>query len=77
MFTTTKVLNRQQIRWLKKLSLYHFKISYRKGSENAAADTLLQQPNYFIKKEEVSYAILRETKDGRLYYNNIILLATF
>ena len=41
-FTTTKVLNRRQVRWLKELSLYHFEINYRKGSENIAADALSQ-----------------------------------
>ena len=76
-FITTKVLNQQQVRWLEELSLYYFKISYWKELENAAIDTLSQRSDYFIEKEEVSYTILREIKNGRLYYNNIILSATF
>ena len=49
-FIITKVLNQQQIRWSEELSLYYFKISYRKGSENIATDTLSRRPDYFIEK---------------------------
>ena len=39
-FTTTKKLNRQQVRWAELLALYNFQIHYRKGSENGRADAL-------------------------------------
>jgi RNase H-like domain found in reverse transcriptase len=39
-FTTTKVLNRRQIRWSETLSVYNFKIFYKKGSDNIKADAL-------------------------------------
>jgi hypothetical protein len=39
-FTTTKVLNRRQVRWSEELSSFNFAIHYRKGSENAKADAL-------------------------------------
>ena len=39
-FTTTKTLNKRQVRWAEELSSYNFKINYRKGSENQAADAL-------------------------------------
>ena len=39
-FTTTKKLNRQQVRWAELLASYNFQIHYRKGSENRRADAL-------------------------------------
>ena len=39
-FTTTKKLNRQQVRWAELLASYNFQIHYRKGSENGQADAL-------------------------------------
>ena len=39
-FTTTKKLNRQQVRWAELLASYDFQIHYRKGSENGRADAL-------------------------------------
>ena len=38
--TTTKKLNRQQVRWAELLASYDFQIHYRKGSENGQADAL-------------------------------------
>jgi RNase H-like domain found in reverse transcriptase len=45
-FTTTKVLNRRQVRWSETLSAYNFKISYKKGSDNTKADALSRQANH-------------------------------
>ena len=42
-FTTTKKLNRQQVRWAEILASYNFQIHYRKGSENGRADALSQR----------------------------------
>ena len=42
-FTTTKKLNRQQVRWAELLASYNFQIHYRKGSENGRADALSQR----------------------------------
>ena len=42
-FTTTKKLNRRQVRWAELLASYHFQIHYRKGSENGQADALSQR----------------------------------
>ena len=39
-FTTTKKLNRQQVRWAELLATYNFQIHYWKGSENGQADAL-------------------------------------
>ena len=39
-FLTTKELNYRQVRWVKMLIEYHFKIKYIKGIDNARADIL-------------------------------------
>ena len=39
-FLTTKELNRRQVRWVKMLIEYYFKIEYIKGTDNARADIL-------------------------------------
>ena len=39
-FLTTKKLNRRQVRWVKMLTEYYFKIEYIKGTDNARADIL-------------------------------------
>ena len=39
-FLITKELNRRQVRWVKKLIKYYFKIKYIKRTKNARADAL-------------------------------------
>ena len=68
-FTTTKVLNRRQVRWSEELSQYNFKIHYRKGSENVKADALSRRADYLQEKAVVSQAILKEDKQGNMSYN--------
>src|SRR5947199_9909257 len=51
-FTTTKVLNRRQVRWSETLVTYNFAIRYRKGSENARADALSRQTTYAGSRSE-------------------------
>ena len=43
-FMDTKSLSSRQIQWAQKLSWYHFRIDYRQGKANAAADTLSRFP---------------------------------
>jgi hypothetical protein len=70
-FTTTKVLNRRQVRWSETLSELNLRISYRKGSENGRADALSRRADYELTEtDQVSGAILREDKDGSLVYNH-------
>ena len=40
MFTTTKKLNRQQVRWAELLGQHKFKILYTPGQDNRRADAL-------------------------------------
>ena len=39
-FLTTKELNQRQVRWVKKLIEYYFKIKHTKGIKNTRADIL-------------------------------------
>ena len=73
-FTTTKILNRRQVRWSEALSAFNFTISYRKGSENARADALSRRQDYTGKPTERPRAILRTNGSGMEY--NHELLAT-
>jgi len=75
-FTTTKVLNRRQVRWSEMLSLYDFRIMYRKGSENARADALSRQKEYEGYKTERPQKMLRELADGSLTANRESILVT-
>ena len=70
-FTTTKVLNRRQVRWAETLAAYNFTITYRKGSENARADALSRRTDYVGPKEERPRAILKKTEEG-MQYNELL-----
>jgi RNase H-like domain found in reverse transcriptase len=74
-FTTTKQLNRRQTRWAETLASYNFRITYRKGSENAKADALSRRADYMEDASIESNAILRQTDQG-LVYNRPELAAT-
>ncbi len=68
-FTTTKVLNRRQVRWSEELSSYNFQIQYRKGSENSKADALSRRADHMADRPQVNQAILQENPDGSIVYN--------
>ena len=65
-FTTTKVLNKRQVRWAEELSSYNFKISYRKGTENQAADALSRRTDYMESSASKEMQILRRDEEGNL-----------
>ena len=52
----TKNLSSRQVRWAKKLSRYHFRIDYRQGKANGAADALFRYPQRSQGKEEILQA---------------------
>src|SRR2546429_9911940 len=74
-FTTTKTLNRRQVRWSELLSTYYFKIIHKKGSENAA-DALSHRIDYQEKGSEQSHTLLRQEKDGSLRHDHPRLMTT-
>jgi hypothetical protein len=63
-------LNRRQVRWSETLAKYNFKISYRKGTENARADALSRRTNYMGKTEH-SETLLKEGSDSLEYSGEI------
>ncbi len=71
-FTTTKILNRRQVRWSEELSTLKLNITYRKGSENARADALSRRKDYSGKPTERPRAILKVGANG-LEYNHELL----
>jgi hypothetical protein len=72
-FTTTKTLNRRQVRWSETLAKYNFRISYRKGTENARADALSRRTD-FMGKTERKEALLKEGTDGLEYSGEIAMV---
>jgi hypothetical protein len=74
-FTTTKELNRRQVRWAETLATYNFRISYVKGTENARADALSRKPEYLSNKTNESRIILKHDGDS-LVFNTQQLAAT-
>ena len=51
-FMETKSLSSKQVRWAQELSRYYFRIDYRQGKANGAADALSQYPQRSTKEEE-------------------------
>ena len=51
-FMDTKSLSSRQVRWAQKLSRYHFRIDYRQGKANGAADALSRYPQRSPEEEE-------------------------
>ena len=65
-FTTTKVLNRRQVRWSEMLGRYKFKILYTPGKDNGRADALSRRHDLVGEKTINQFAILGVNKDGSL-----------
>ncbi len=51
-FMDTKNLSSRQVQWAQKLSRYYFRIDYRQGKANGAANALSQYPQRSAKEEE-------------------------
>ena len=64
-FTTTKKLNRRQVRWAKLLGQHKFKILYTPGKENGRADALSRRKDH-MDKDECEGTILQQDLDGNL-----------
>jgi hypothetical protein len=68
-FTTTKELNRRQVRWAELLGQYKFKICYTPGKDNGRADALSRRSDYMKEKAIFNQSILRRNVDGSLSPN--------
>ena len=51
-FMDTKSLSSHQVRWAQELSRYHFRIDYRQGKANGAADALSRFPQRSLDEKE-------------------------
>ncbi|KAK6221471.1 reverse transcriptase domain protein [Colletotrichum tabaci] len=65
-FTTSKNLNKRQVRWSEFLSEYNFWIIYRKGTDNGRADALSRRTDYEVPVPEETQVILKTDKNGDL-----------
>jgi transposase InsO family protein len=76
-FTTTKVLNRRQVRWAETLGRHKFKIIYTPGRDNGRADALSRRPDIMGTKKITESTILKVHKDGSLgpteYINSLVM----
>ena len=68
-FMITKVLNRRQIRWSKKLSSYNFNIQYQKKSENLKIDVLSRRADHMTDRSQVNQTILQQNQNDFIVYN--------
>ena len=68
-FTSTKVLNRRQVRWMEELAVFNYRIKYQKGTENNRVDALLQRLDYLENKTQVSNAIFKLQANGDIEHN--------
>lgn len=69
-FTTTKILNRRQVRWAEELAIFNYKIVYQPGTANARADALSRRTDYLQNKKPVSHAIFAVEPNGELTNSN-------
>ena len=65
-FTTTKELNKRQVRWMELLGQYKFRITYTPGKDNAIADGLSRRPDLYEQKTITNSAILKFDKQRNL-----------
>jgi len=65
-FTTTKDLNKRQIRWSEFMSEFNFVIIHVKGTENGRADALSRRLDHKENEEMAPTAIFRKNKEGHL-----------
>ena len=76
-FTTTKELNKRQIRWAEELADYDFEIHYRKGSENGRADALSRRSDHLPSEAPKQQSILVKRPNGTITLANRQLLALY
>lgn len=69
-FTTTKKLNRRQVRWAEMLADIDFEIIHCKGTENGAADALSRRVDYVQEGKPTYDAVLKTNDRGYMEYNH-------
>lgn len=76
-FTTSKELNKRQIRWYEFLCEFNFEIIYRKGSENGRADALSRREDLRSEEPVHDTVLLRTNEAGHLTLGTKELSATW
>ena len=66
-WTTTKELNRRQVRWSETLGAYSFKINHVRGTENGRADALSRRIDYAEGVKPTPASILKVEDDTLVY----------
>jgi RNase H-like domain found in reverse transcriptase/Reverse transcriptase (RNA-dependent DNA polymerase)/Integrase zinc binding domain/Chromo (CHRromatin Organisation MOdifier) domain/Retroviral aspartyl protease len=66
-WTTTKQLNRRQVRWSETLASYDFKINHVRGTENGRADALSRRPDYMTGTSLTPSSILKKDGNALVY----------
>ena len=74
-FTTTKQLNRRQVRWSELLGQHKFKIVYTPRKDNGRADALSRRADLIQDKDVTEKTVLRKNEDGSLGPKREIALA--
>jgi hypothetical protein len=79
-FTTTKILNRRQVRWSETLGQYKFKIVYTPGKDNGRADALSRRTDIAGTKEIIRDTVLKINKEDNSlgparYVNNLMRIS--
>ena len=72
-FQITKVLNRRQARWTKKLATYNFRITHCKRISNVRANALSRRFDYMINKLHQEQQILQKKEDSLVYHKIAII----
>ena len=63
-FTTTKELNRKQIRWSELLGQYKFKIIYTPNKNNGKANAFSRRSNHMECKNNTKTPVFKQKNDG-------------
>ena len=63
-FTTTKKLNKRQVRWSKLLGQYKFKIIYTPGKNNGKTDAFNRKSNHMEYKNNTKTPVFKQKNDG-------------
>ena len=75
-FLITKELNQRQVKWVKILFKYHFKIKHVSRIDNIKVDIFSKKAELQGNKKPLG-AILRLNKDRKVRYNHLQLAGTY
>ena len=68
-FTTTKQLNKRQVRYVEFLSQFDIKVIHVEGTKNDRADALSRRPDHHTKESPPEWTVFKTEEDGSLTLN--------